>query len=427
MKDATESARPNPRRKAWEFLRDCERSGAYINISLGKMLSSLDQRDRPFATELINGSVRMRRMLDFIIDLAIERSIDDETRSILRLSCYEAYFLATADHAIVNEYVSLAKTVIGQARSGFINAVMRKLLREREALQSSDMPLGIRTSHPDWIIDAFAQILKGDELERELSSHNEPAKVQVVSFDPLSESLASKSPNTEYGYILKVPPSQVEQIATGEAFVQDEGSQIVVDVALKSDPERKLKWLDMCAGPGGKFRYLKHFLDQDHLDGNELHPHRAKLVMDQAPGYQIFVGEGERLGERAKKYDRILLDAPCTGIGALRRRPDARWRRSEADLKSLLRLQRQLLDGAVGILEHHGIIVYVTCSPHLMETKVQVQDFLRRHENFSLRRIDPDLVTDHVRDAITPEGMVQLMTGRHGTDGMFLALLERKD
>ena len=419
--------RVDPRRKAWEFLRDCERSDTYINIALGKMLASLDKRDRPFATELVNGSVRMRRRLDSYIDSAIERQIDDETRSVLRLSCYEAFFMSSAEHAIVNEYVSLAKKVVGQARAGFINAVMRRLLRDREMIDIAKLSIGERTSHPDWIVEAYGQILRDEELERELLAHNIAAPTQVVSFTPLATEIAIPSSITEHGYRLKVPPGEVSEIISGEAFVQDEGSQLVVDLALKSDPERKFRWLDMCAGPGGKFRYLKHFLDPNHLEGNELHPHRTKLVKDHAPEYHVSIGEGQLLVSQGKRYDRILLDAPCTGIGALRRRPDARWRRNEADLKSLVTLQRQLLDSASQILERHGIIAYVTCSPHLLETKVQVFDFLRRHKNFQLRPIDPNGLPEQVRDAVTIDGMFQLLTGRHGTDAMFLALLERSD
>ncbi len=427
MKDSKIETRPHPRQKAWAFLRDCERSETYINIAMAKMLDSLDRRDRPFVTELVNGSVRMRRYLDFHIDSVIDRKIDEETRSILRLSIYEAYFMSTADHAIVNEYVSLAKKVVGQARAGFVNAVMRRVLRERQSVESQAVPLGVSTSHPDWIVEAYGHLLSGEELENELQSHNKPAATQVVSFESLNPALASKSPLTRFGYRLKVPPGDIAEIISGDAFVQDEGSQIVVDLALNSDPTRSLNWLDMCAGPGGKFRYLKKFLDPNHLVGNELHPHRAKLVKDQAPGYQVFVGDGRLLLNRGEQYDRILLDAPCTGIGALRRRPDARWRRTESDLKSLVTLQRSLLDSAAQLLRRHGIIAYITCSPHILETRVQVTDFLHRHKNFRLRAIEPALLPEPAREAVTIDGMVQLLTGRDGTDAMFLAMLEKVD
>jgi len=415
----------NPRRSAWEFLQDSERNDSYLNLTMNGLLESLDPRDRPFATELVYGSVRMRRWLDHVIDRLIDRQIDDPTRSVLRLACYEALKMDTADHAVVNEYVELAKSVIGRSRSSLINAVLRRLLREERAISQEDLPLGIRTSHPDWIVRAFSEVVPQDALETELLSHNESPSTQIVSFVDLDPTIASKSSNTPHGYQLLKMPNEVDAIRSGGAFVQDEGSQVVCEIALSTDSGRDGRWLDLCAGPGGKFGYLSRFIDTDHLMGNEIHPHRANLVSKRAPGFKVHVGDGRELAARGERFDRILLDAPCTGIGALRRRPDARWRRSEADLKALIVLQRELLDAAAELLSPKGIIIYATCSPHLLETKVQVVDFLRRHPDFLLKPIEGEVLPAAFRPAVTKEGMVQLLTGRDGTDAMFVSLLAK--
>lgn len=414
-----------PRRAAWEFLQDVERDGSYVNLAIGPYLETLDSRDRPFATELIYGSVRMRRWIDHVIDQVVDRHLDPELRALLRLACYEALEMSSADHAIVNEYVDIAKAVIGRARAGLVNAVMRRVVREKEQLKSQKTSLGVRTSHPDWIVRTFAGLLAEEELSHELESHNSTPPVHVVSFNLLDDQLAAKSPLTPFGYRLKVQPRNLPAIASGEAFVQDEGSQLVCEVALATDPRREFRWLDLCAGPGGKFAYLAHFLDSNHLEGNEFHAHRANLVSKRTPGYTIHVGDGRQATDAATRFDRILLDAPCTGLGALRRRPDARWRKNEDDLKNLVSLQRELLDASSDRLTASGLIIYITCSPHPLETSAQVNDFLKRHSEFEIRPIDPSMIPNQLRGALRPEGTMQLMTGRDGTDAMFIALLQK--
>lgn len=420
----------NPRREVWEFLRDCEKEDAYINLKMGKLHERLDHRDRSFATELVNGSVRQRLFLDHIIDRMSDRSIDDQVRSVLRLGIYESLFMDTADHAVVNEYVELAKHVIGRARSSFINAVMRRVVREREQLLDlSSYGLSIRTSHPTWIVDAYRSVVGEEGVEAELLSHNQAPTVHAVSFTALSAEIATPSPITPHGYRLKFPPGDVPEIREGKAFVQDEGSQIVCEVAMATDPDRSKRWMDLCAGPGGKFSYLAHFLDERHLKGNELHPHRAKLIAGRNPSYSISVGEGSEALATDSAFDRILIDAPCTGIGALRRRADARWRRSQDDLKNLITVQQSLLDAGAKNLAPHGLLLYVTCSPHLQETRAQVADFLRRHPDFIVEPITPMHLPEMSRvdlsSAIDEHGFLQLLTARDGTDAMFMAMIRK--
>ncbi len=419
-----------PRRLAWEFLRDVEREGGYINIEIARLHERLDPLDRAFATELLFGSVRMRLFLDHIIDSLASRAIDEETRSVLRLGVYEALFMSTADHAVVNEYVEIAKKVIGKARSGFVNALLRRTVREKQELADvSLLPIEIKTSHPRWIVEAYRALDSVSDLEAELTSHNQVSQVQVVSFEPLSEEIANKSPQTSFGYRLKVAPRELDGVRTGEVFVQDEGSQIVCELALATDPQRTMQWMDLCAGPGGKFSFLAHFLGPDRLRGNELHPHRVKLMRQRTPQHLITTSDARDMDLDGMMFDRILIDAPCTGIGALRRRPDARWRRTETDLKSLVRLQREILDAASEMVKVGGLILYVTCSPHLMETKAQVRDFLSRHTGFSLEPIKVDSLPKgaqaQLARAIDGEGLLQLLTERDGTDAMFMAMLRR--
>lgn len=420
-----------PRRSAWEFLRDAERNDSYLNLAINDLYRQLEPRDRAFVTELVFGSVRMRKLIDHVIDQLADRAVDDATRSLLRLSLYEALLMRTAEHAVVNEYVEIAKQVIGRARSGFINAIMRRALRERDSLMDpKGVDLATRTSHPQWIVDAYRTFLAPDDLELELLSHNKPGGVSVVSFEELDAVLASPSGLTPHGYRSLVPPGDIPAIRESKAFVQDEGSQVLCEIALATDKDRSLNWLDLCAGPGGKFAYLAHWLPPDHLVGNELHPHRAELIRSRAPHHKVSVGDG-RLFEAMMPFDRIVIDAPCTGIGALRRRPDARWRRTESDLKELILLQRGLLNHAAEILAPGGIIFYMTCSPHPLETRAQVSEFLITHPSFELLPISQQLLSSinnsKIGDSIGHDGSLQLFTKDLGTDAMFMAMLRKRD
>lgn len=370
----------------------------------------------------------MRLRLDDSIEKLIDRSIEEEVRELLRLGLYEVIFMTTADHALVNEYVEVSKSVLGKARSSFVNAVLRRACRERESLQSEDgLSLEVRTSHPKWIVDAFSLLLEGERLSDELLSHNRGAEAQGVAFEPMSEEEGSRDTRLPYGYTFLKPPSAISTIKSGASFVQDFGSQLVCEVALATDREREMKWLDLCAGPGGKFAYLAHHLQSEQLIGMELHRHRADLIRGRVKGYEVLVGDARDSGLPGESFDRILLDAPCTGLGALRRRPDARWRRSESDLKALVKLQRELLDSAAKLVKIGGAIIYVTCSPHPLETRTQVADFLRTHPDFKVLPVDRGTINKSFQSSIGADGMMQLMTAEHGTDGMFLALLQRED
>lgn len=416
----------NVRQAAWEFSRDATKHGSYINLEIEELYRRVKPGERAFTTELVFGSTRMRSRLDYALDNLIERSIDEEVRDLLRLALYEVMYMTTADHALVNEYVEVSKIVLGKARSSFINAVLRRACCERATLQSDEgLSLALKTSHPQWIVDAFSQLLKGEDLSTELLSHNQSAPVQGVSFVPISEDEGLRERRLPFGYTYKKPPSSMSSIKSGASFVQDFGSQIVCEIALSTDPAHELNWIDLCAGPGGKFAYLAHHLGSAQLVGMELHPHRAELIKSRSRGHEILVRDARDSGLPEGSFDRILLDAPCTGLGALRRRPDARWRRSESDLKALVQLQRELLNSAARLLRPDGLIIYVTCSPHPLETRTQVADFLRSHSNFEVLPVKRDTIHETYQSALGEDGMMQLMTGEHGTDGMFLALLHK--
>lgn len=425
----------DPRLLAFEVLVQVELEGAYSNLILPKALtdSALEVKDRAFATELVYGSLRMQGRHDHFIAAASDRAfdqIDPKALIVMRIGTYQLKEMRVPSHAAIYESVELAKKVVGKSTSSFINAILRKI----DSLDFEQLPspnqefsrLALEYSHPEWIVSSYFDSLKSeDEVRNLLKANNSAAKPVLIawpglaSIDELVD--AGALPITTSGVAASFDgnPGDIPAIRQRRAGVQDLGSQIVVEKFYQSFlPD--LRWLDLCAGPGGKAAYLSALLKRDggYLLANEISSERAKLVSQVLHHGEVTVNDGRSMPEELRKFDRILLDAPCTGIGALRRRPEVRWRRNLQDLKNLAQLQSELLDSATRLLSSGGVIAYVTCSSHQAETKFQVRSFLKRHSSFT--RIP---VEDERSDI---DGDLQLWPHRDGSDAMFLSLLRKE-
>jgi 16S rRNA (cytosine967-C5)-methyltransferase len=451
--------------------------GAYANLELPKVLREkrIDGRDAAFATELVYGATRMRGFYDRVVEVAARRpaaEIDGAVLDTLRLGVHQLLGMRVATHAAVDETVALARQVNGIGASGFVNAVMRRVSeRDLDAWLEETAPAGmdplaaaaVRTSHPEWVVRALRQALLGhgsatvddvdQQLEALLAADNAPPRVTLVARPGLadvSELLgdgASLGPLARTAVVLDHgDPGAIPAVREGRAAVQDEGSQLVA-LALADAPldgvegaSGRERWLDLCAGPGGKAGLLAGLaLERDaDLVANEVNPNRADLVRRTLsavmalgrPG-QIAVrtGDGREVGAaEPDAYDRVLVDAPCTGLGALRRRPEARWRRQPSDVPGLATLQRELLTSALDATRPGGVVAYATCSPHLGETRFVVSDVVKRRPDVEV--LDASgLFVDREGGLIEGTGdapFVQLWPHRHDTDGMFFALLRRR-
>ncbi len=464
--------------------------------------SGLSDRDAAFATELVYGASRMRGFYDRVIARCAGRDldrIDPPVLDILRLGAHQLLGMRVGAHAAVDQSVALARATAGPGTAGFVNAVLRRiaekdaaawraiLLRHVDA-QTPD-GLAIVHSHPEWVVLAFRDALLGhgaatsetvdDELRALLEADNAAPIVHLVArpglADPAELLAAGGRPSPVSPVGVRWPggdPGSLAAVREGRAAVQDDGSQLLPfvladaplleSVPVESVPAgsvpaggtsagsrqatageaaqpRAERWLDLCAGPGGKAALLAA-LARDRgavLFANEVSEHRTTLVRQAvraavAAGAEVMIGtgDGRTVGaEEPATYDRVLVDAPCTGLGALRRRPEARWRRRPGDLATLGRLQRELLTSAVEATRPGGLIGYATCSPHLAETRYVVDDVLTSRED--LQAID---VQPYLRDAggaplpgLGHPPYAQLWPHRHGTEGMFFALLRRTD
>lgn len=455
------SASRGPRRVAYQTIRAVHADEAYANLLLPVEIerAGLDAQDAALATELTYGTLRRQGTYDAIIADAAGRdvrAIDPDVLDALRLGTHQLLSTRIASHAAVHETVALVRAVAGAGPTGFANAVLRRISRDtpgewlariEAAARSDDERLSVATSHPVWILRAFRRALaaegRSDELDDLLRADNASPRVALAVLPGLATRPTELAP-TVYSPVGALSaggdPTGVMAAAGGRIRVQDEGSQLVALALSRVTTVREgERWLDLCAGPGGKTALLaaEALAHGAQLEANEISHARAGLVRSALAGVpsEVPVSEldgRERAAAAAGSYDRILVDAPCTGLGALRRRPEARWRKSAADVADLTALQSELLSAAIGALRPGGIVAYVTCSPHLAET-VGVVAEARREWGDELEELDARAALQGV--ARTPldlpvpadgSGRAQLWPHRHGTDAMFLSLLRRR-
>ncbi|KAA9086723.1 RsmB/NOP family class I SAM-dependent RNA methyltransferase [Microbacterium radiodurans] len=448
----------NPaRRVAFDVLRAVDSSDAYANLLLPQELSraGLTPADAALATELTYGTLRRRGTYDAIVEHAAGRSvdaIDPPVLDALRLGVHQLLSTRVASHAAVNESVELVRRSAPGA-AGFANAVLRRVARDNpgdwlqrvaDAARSDDERLGLRYAHPVWVIRAFRRALaaegRADELEELLAADNVSPAVTMTALPGIAEipPQAARTPYSPIGFRLGGgDPEPVVRAAGGRIRVQDEGSQLAALALTRAAPARAgERWLDLCAAPGGKTAVLaaEALSGGAELEANEISSARARLVRTSVAGIPLNVPVSEEDGrERAARgrYDRILVDAPCTGLGALRRRPEARWRKSPADVPDLAALQQELLEAAIDALLPGGLVAYVTCSPHLAETAAVVGDVLRRREDVEELDARAAVRSASRADLDLPEradgtGRAQLWPHRHGTDAMSISLLRKR-
>jgi 16S rRNA (cytosine967-C5)-methyltransferase len=444
------------RQAALELLRCVDEDDAYANLVMARILREmrLQARDAGFATELGYGTLRWQGLYDAVLAACISRdwaTVDPGLRRILRLGTHQILSMRVPVHAAVDSSCELARgfgsPAAARGRIGFVNAVLRKVAERNVGEWSEhlgvDQPgvdsLSTRWSHPAWIVRAFAEALgpRREELASLLAADNDPARPSLVARPGrLTPAELYAIPGVEPGrwspYAGTLVSGSVEalpQVRSGAIGVQDEGSQLVALALARAEVSSgEGAWLDLCAGPGGKAALLAGLAQEEGavMFAVEPHAHRAEMVrevLDPIAGSRVLVADSRTRPWGEQLFDRVLVDAPCTGLGALRRRPEARWRRTPADLSTLGPLQRDLLAAAIAATAPGGVIAYATCSPHLAETEFVVRDLLKKEPGIALE--DARELIGEVPDC--GDGpFVQLWPHRHGTDGMFLAILRRR-
>ncbi|HSK28091.1 MAG TPA: transcription antitermination factor NusB [Jiangellales bacterium] len=438
------------RATALEALRAVTGQDAYANLVLPGLLRErgVTGRDAALATELVYGTLRGLGTYDAVLERCADRpleALDPAVLDVLRLGTHQLLGTRVPAHAAVASSVDLVREQVGPRPTGLVNAVLRRVasrdldawVREIAPPSGSD-PVGrlaVREAHPRWVADALLAAVGGDvsELEALLRADNARPEVTLVARPGragLDELLGSgATPGRWSPVAARWPagdPLDVPAVAEGRAGVQDEGSQLVT-LALAGAPltGRDDRWLDLCAGPGGKAALLSALAGERGASvlAVERQPHRARLVaraLQGLPRGTVVVADGRAPAWPDGSFDRVLVDVPCSGLGALRRRPESRWRRTPADVAALHPLQIALLGSALAAARPGGVVAYVTCSPHLDETRTVVDEVLRgRH---GVERLDARPLLPGVPD-LGDGPDVQLWPHRHGTDAMYLSLL----
>ncbi len=457
--------KPSARSVAFQTLLSVENDDAYANLLLPKLLKQarLEQRDAGMAQELAFGTLRRQGTYDRIIEVAAGRKLSEITgpaKILLRLGAHQLLSMRVSPHAAINETVNLAKEVASQGAVGFVNGCLRRI-SERDYQQwieliTADVSdpielLAITYSHPAWVVRALQKGLdadgRGDELAALLESDNISPKVNLVALPGLAHDadVVDHKPTdaSPIGFELESgDPGRLDSVIAGRLRVQDAGSQLAALALSRFDMGTALVgdqpelWLDMCAGPGGKAALLAAEARSHgaRLTASELQPHRTSLVVSALgqsgliDGVEIVTTDAREWGTTTpNKFDRILLDAPCSGLGALRRRPEARWRKQPKDIGELSRLQEQLLTSAWLALKPGGVLAYVTCSPHIGET-ASVIEWAARKFGASFEQLDTATTLSQINPKLelnSSRKSVQLWSHIHGTDDLFIALIRK--
>ncbi len=445
------------REAALRALRDIDVKEAYANLALDAHLSRsrLEGRDRGLATELVYGVTRRRATLDWAIGQVATRPLDKMdpwVRNILREAVYQILYMdRIPDSAAVDEAVELAKRYGHAGVAKFVNGVLRNLIRRREALvwpDPAEDPVGalaVTHSHPEWLVREWTGRYGTEEATRLLEAANRvpPLTIRVnklkATREQVAEALAAEGVQTEptahspQGLIVRGLTSatsleQLKAMKEGLFTVQDESSMLV-GPALAPEPG----WLviDVAAAPGGKATHLAELMqNQGKVLAVDIHPHKIDLIEENARRLATTIVEGLCLDAREigkhmpGRADAVLCDVPCSGLGTLARRPDARWRKAPEDIDALAQVQRAILESAAAAVKPGGVLVYSTCTIHPKENQEMVEGFLADHPEFAFEELEPYLPPSLAGE--DRGGWIQLLPHIHGTDGFFIARMRKR-
>lgn len=415
----------NARELALDLLNRWPRSRAFADELLEQALEecSLGESDRAFVTELFYGCLRQQLALEFLLARLATKPSRPVIANVIKLGLYQLFFLHTPGHAAVNESVALAKGHGGEPEAKFVNAILRRAGREHQALLAEfeatrETQPWIYHSHPEWLWKRWATRLGHDSAAALCEWNNQPPFV-YIRINTLKATGAPTDVATEptlHPLCWRVTDSsglfRTKSFLNGEFYVQDPSTLTAVDVL---DPQPGESVLDMCAAPGGKTTYIAQKMqNRGRIIAADSTSSRLALVGENCRrlGVQIVATlacEGTRLDRclRGEEFDRVLVDAPCSNTGVLRRRVDLRWRLTEEEISRLAALQAKLLDSAAKFTRHGGVLVYSTCSLEPEENEGVVETFLASHKMFE---------RDATRSLIPP---------RDGVDGTFVARFRR--
>ncbi len=452
----SKQAKPTARDTALQVLTAVEQEGAYSNLLLNGALqkSGLSGADAGLATELVYGTISRLNTIDYFLEAFVAKGmakLQPWVRNLLRLSFYQLYYLdRIPPHAAVNEAVNIAKRRGHQGISGMVNGVLRNVLRRKEELTlPENMPpvkrIALEHSHPDWLVARWVKQYGEETAEAICRANNEPPSVSVRvnrsrnSRDEMLQAMkgqdleAVPSPMSQDGILVLSGGNMAltPWYREGLISVQDESSMLVGEAV---NPEPGMTVLDCCAAPGGKTCHVAELMGgRGEVVANDIHPHKAKLIEDHAKrlglgNIRTLSGDATKLTEvfAPATFDRVLLDAPCSGLGVIRRKPDLKWAKTPEDIAEISAVQRELLDTVSGLLKPGGVLVYSTCTIEKAENSEMVRWFLDRHPEFKLAEDEPESWRN-LDEAKGRESIgLQILPQDAHSDGFYIARLVKQ-
>ncbi|MFE1746728.1 16S rRNA (cytosine(967)-C(5))-methyltransferase [Coleofasciculus sp. H7-2] len=458
----------NPRQIAFLALRDVHRKGAFADVALDRLLrqADLSATDRRLVTELVYGSVRRQRSLDALIDHLGKKKAHQQPpdlRAILHLGLYQLRYQDRIPvSAAVNTTVQLAKENGFSGLSGFVNGLLRQYIRLAEGKKPGNMGgevqdlesdplhlpknpverLGILHSYPDWIIEVWLEHLGLEETEHLCEWMNQtpaidlrvnPLRAEIEKVEAALQAAGisvSRVPHLPQALRLTGGTGAIQNLpgfSEGWWTVQDSSAQLV-SYLLNPQPGEVV--IDACAAPGGKTTHIAQLMeDKGTVWACDKTASRLRKLQENAKrlslhSIQIQEGDSRNLPQFINLADRVLLDAPCSGLGTLHRHADARWRQTLQTVQELSILQGELLDRVATWVKPDGILVYATCTLHPLENEGVVRAFLASHPNW---QISPPNPSSPAAAYTTPAGWIEVWPHRHQMDGFFMVRLQQKN
>ena len=438
----------NVRDAALSILMAVEKQQAYSNLLLHQTIEKyqIDPKDRALLTELTYGTIQHKMTLDYYLEPFIKGKLDDWVRQLLRLSLYQIHYLSRIpDHAAVNEAVEISKRRGHKGIASMVNGILRSILREgvrsTEEITDKVERLSIETSHPLWMVKRFIAEYGFEDTEKMLKENNEPPVTtlrvnlfkrtvdQVLHLLTQEGYVVARSEHIpECIYLFNGQAAKTTAFQKGFVTIQDESSMIPA-YALQAEPGMTV--LDMCSAPGGKTTHIAEKMrNTGKLVAMDIHQHKLKLVRENADrlGFS-FIETMEMDARKASEifpeesFDRILVDAPCSGLGVVKRKPDIKYTKSEKDFDSLKPIQLNLLEEAYKLLKPEGILVYSTCTVDREENEGTTKIFLEKHPDMQLTSF-PDVIKNIKTQ--NQEGMLQIFPQDLRSDGFYVAVFQKK-
>ncbi|WP_085524024.1 16S rRNA (cytosine(967)-C(5))-methyltransferase RsmB [Tuberibacillus sp. Marseille-P3662] len=441
----------NVRQIALETLLKVEQEGAYSQLTLNAAIENhdLNRQDTGLLTNIVYGVLQQKRLLEFYLEPYIkQKKMKRWVRLLLLMSVYQKVFLdKVPEHAIVNEAVRLAKRKGHQKTSGFVNGVLRGFLRhhlnDTNSIPSERERLAVQVSHPQWLFNRWSSIYGHEQTTRICEANNSaPATTaRVNSLHTDRQSLINQLSNegvtatasewhSDAIIIENGTAVQTSAYKQGHFSIQDESSMLVAHALA---PQSGQQVLDACAGPGGKTAHIGELMNnQGDILALDVHEHKTALILGQAKRLGLTsvhtqVLDASLMNEHQpdKQFDRILVDAPCTGLGVIRRKPEIKWQKQEKDVRAIAAIQADILAGVVDCLKPGGRLVYSTCTIEPQENQQVVDKLLQDHNTLSLDETLLERMPDKVRENAEWQhsGMMQILPQDLDTDGFFIASL----